>query len=147
MNRFDNLAHVLRSAGVDASATRLITGHRVRQILDERWRTFSGIGVGSSNRMPCFQIDLDSFVPFMRQQHRLVLSGPMLLGEVLRSKAGDNRNGVQCWDQPPKKPVAAEIVRHLRDGGAPTSSVLVLALDPSGIPLTNFPTNSYRGFV
>ena len=51
-NRFDNMLHVLRAAGVDASATQAVTGRAVRKLFDQRWHQFVGVGVLETELFP-----------------------------------------------------------------------------------------------
>ena len=139
-NRFDNLKHVLRSGGVDAGATYLTTGRRVRPVLDERWKTFCGVGVGSWGFFPCFGVDLDAFVQAMHQRRKNVLTDTLLLGGVVEALKGDRSAGIECWDSRAGVGCAAECVRYYADT---PFSTLVLILSPEGTCLSNFPCRSH----
>ena len=56
-NRMGNIHHVLRTFGVDASATAAARGHEVRAIKDTRLKYFFACGVNGFR--PAFSINLD----------------------------------------------------------------------------------------
>ncbi len=71
INRFDNITHVLRCFGVDASATRAVKKKEARGILDQRLKFFAAAGVASFKSWPTFVVDVDTFIPAMRRKGRL----------------------------------------------------------------------------
>ncbi len=144
VNRFDNITHVLRCFGVDASAARDVKGKEARSILDQRLKCFAAVGVASFKAWQTFVVDVDSFISAMRRKGRLVLTDNLLFGEVYQArKAGrcyqTNTSGVMCRDGNPKPDSVVNLISYLLQ--SKRSGALIAMLSPHRVLLTNTKTS------
>ena len=136
-SRIDNLNNTVRAFGVDAKATRNVMGQVVRSNLHPRLQHFVGIGVGASDHMPCFHLDLGAFLHSLTQSAKKVLFEGRLVEALYAATIGEH-NGITTWFANPGECTVSDILRWCDQDNPNT---LVLVLTPSGTVLE--PPSSY----
>ena len=130
VQRIDNINLCLRAWGVDAGATRSISGKAVRSNLHPGLRHFVGVGSGAQGPKPCFHIEPDSFLNSLAIQGKKVLHDAAMVEQLYLAQR--YYNGISLWSTPEDSCAVEDFLEYY---GLNLASTLILVLSPLGVPL------------